>query len=492
MKLNIGMMFAVNLGSKERFLDELILSTKDLFQQEATGKFLGFILEAVDKDLCDTLVRAGVEDVGISGATDSPEVNDAISSLLSCCKAPRLRRYRREKKKIMTAVGSVRYEWNRLRCKNCKTTVVPMRAILALKKYQSESFEFQKLACETVVQQSFRRSCKHLSQIGGIRIDRMKLHRILCRAQADEIDANVRGKGVQYLIADGTGFPEWKPTKTQADEAAETIVVDTAKAKKTSKVKERKSDLKVVIGLTAKHEMIPVGVWAKRSWKHVGEVVKKANNHPKLKPKPIADILLCDGEEALINAMGPLAREIQRCQWHLTYEFFHLMKYQEKCETELSRALTDKLYDAVKLGIPETNDLEAKLKLKTLIFESEKALDKVINELKERGHYIAATYVENAKGKLFTFLRYWIQTGEVAPKVTSRIERLMRELGRRVKKIGFNWSAKGAARITRILLKILAANDLWENEWKKKLNLKNTVSLSLKGVYSMACVPTNL
>jgi hypothetical protein len=476
MKLNIGMTFEVNLNSHNSILDELILESKDLFQQEAHGKFLGFILENIDKQLCDSIVHAVP---GTYLLTDSSKV---VSG--ACCKSPKLKRYRKEKKSLMTGIGCVPYQCNRLRCKNCKKTVVPLREVLALKKYQSESREFQKLACETVVQQSFRRSCKHLSQIGGIRITRMKLHRILSRANADGIDANMREKGVHYLIADGTGFPEWKPTKAEPeDQKTEMVPTET---KKPDKAKERKSDLKVVIALTKEHDMIPVGVWAKRSWKHVAKTIKTANNHPKLMPKPIADILLCDGEAALIDAMGPLAKEIQRCQWHLTYEFFHLMKYQEKCETELSKQLTEKLYQAVKLGIPENNDLESKLKLETMIFDAEKSLDKVIAELREWGHFMAATYVENAKGNLFTFLRYWIQTGEVAPKVTSRIERLMRELGRRVKKIGFNWSAKGAARITRILLKIIAGKNLWENEWKEKLCLKNAVSLSLKGVYLMA------
>jgi hypothetical protein len=476
MKLKIGMTFEVTLNSEKSFLDELILETKDLFQQEAIGNFLGFILENIDKQLCDTLVHASSNTEGSKIGVDDPK-----KALGSCCKSPKLRRYRKEKKKLMTGIGCVPCQCNRLRCKNCRKTIVPLREILALKKYQSESQEFQKLACETVVQQSFRRSCKHLSQIGGIKITRMKLHRILSRANADEIDANMREKDVHYLIADGTGFPEWKPTKSEPEGTQNEVAIK--EPKKPVKPKERKSDLKVVIALTQKHEMIPVGVWAKRSWKHVGQAIKKANNHPKVMPRPIADILLCDGEEALIAAMSPLAKEVQRCQWHLTYEFFHLMKYQERCETDVSRGLTDKLYQAIKLGVPDKSDPESKLKLEAAIFEAEKSLDKVIIELKERGFLIAATYVENAKNNLFTFLRYWIQTGEVAPKVTSKIERLMRELGRRVKKIGFNWSAKGAARITRILLKIIAGKNLWENEWREKLCLKNAVNLSLTSVY---------
>jgi len=68
----------------------------------------------------------------------------------------------------------------------------------------------------------------------------------------------------------------------------------------------------------------------------------------------------------------------------------------------------------------------------------------------------------------------------------------MREISRRIKKIGFNWSPQDAARITRVLLKIIAGKNLWESEWKEKLNLKNATSLSLKGIYLMEALPTKV
>jgi hypothetical protein len=118
-----------------------------------------------------------------------------------------------------------------------------------------------------------------------------------------------------------------------------------------------------------------------------------------------------------------------------------------------------------------------------MIFEAEKALDAVIAELRTKNFLIAAVYVEDAKKNLFTSLRHWIETDELPPKVTSKIERLMREVARRIKKIGFNWAAKGVERVARIVLKIIAGRKFWEEEWRKKLGLENAVNLSLKGVY---------
>jgi hypothetical protein len=477
LRFNIDMEFEVNFLSEKNFFDSLVLGTKDLFQRDAVGRFVGRLLEGIDKRVCDRIVAE----------SDGRELLPGEPS--SCCRAPKLRRYRRESKKVSSSVGKIPYFWNRLRCRNCKATVVPLREILGLEKHQAETREFQKLACETIAEQSYRRSCGHLTQIGGIQIKRMGLHRIIARADADDIDPKVRGQGIVYLMADGTGFPEKSGKKSKKKAAAEPPTSGEP-ASIFRPEKERKGDLKIVLGLTLKNEIVPVGIWAKRGWKYVADQIEKANNHPKIKPKPIASILLCDGEKSLIDSMGKLADEIQRCQWHLTYEFFHLMRYQERCGTGLSRELTAALHKTIQIEKPTANDPESKLKLEILIRDAEKSLDAVITDLREKGFLIAAVYVENAKKNLFTFLKHWIQTDELPPKVTSRIERLMREVGRRVKKIGFNWSAKGAARIARIVLKIIAGRKFWEDEWREKLGLENRVSLTLKGVYLNCLSPT--
>ena len=150
------------------------------------------------------------------------------------------------------------------------------------------------------------------------------------------------------------------------------------------------------------------------------------------------------------------------------------------------RGLTDKLYQAMKLGVPDRLTLSRKLKLEVAIFEAEKSLDKVIAELKERGFLIAATYVENAKENLFTFLRYWIQTGEVAPKVTSQD----REAHARTRQAcEENWIQLERER------SCADHSDLTQNHRRKKslgermeekLCLKNAVNLSLTSVYLLA------
>ena len=100
MRFNIEMQFEVNLSSHSNFLDSLVIETKERFQTDATGKFVGRILEGIDQKLCDELV---------SGAT----------SEVRCCEFPKLRRYRRESKNLSSSIGRISFVWNRPRCRDC-------------------------------------------------------------------------------------------------------------------------------------------------------------------------------------------------------------------------------------------------------------------------------------------------------------------------------------------------------------------------------------
>ena len=274
----------------------------------------------------------------VSVSAQLPSKTSESDRKLCHCVKPAWRHYGKELRKIRTSLGCVPFSMRRLRCKNCKTTYAPLRAALGMKKKQRESREFQKLACETLTQQSFRRSCRHLAQIGGMKVTRMLLHRIVVRSDADQLSANIQNKGVKFMIADGTGFPEWKKKQKQKPDdvrqdtqslplslpqsQSQSEIETRNKQVRDKKIKDRKSDLKVVIGLNDKSELVPMGVWAKRSWKTVAKAITKANLDQRIKQRPLVDLLICDGEPSLIEHLNPLAKSVQRCQWHLTYDFF--------------------------------------------------------------------------------------------------------------------------------------------------------------------------
>jgi hypothetical protein len=90
--------------------------------------------------------------------------------------------------------------------------------------------------------------------------------------------------------------------------------------------------------------------------------------------------------------------------------------------------------------------------------------------------------VAQAQGRLFSYVDFWLQTGVISPRTSSYIERLMRELGRRLKRIAFGWSAAGEANMARIIIRRLYSPQQWADYWKNFLKLNGHVIVQFRGV----------
>lgn len=60
----------------------------------------------------------------------------------------------------------------------------------------------------------------------------------------------------------------------------------------------------------------------------------------------------------------------------------------------------------------------------------------------------------------------------MAPKAISLLERVMREMGRRIKKIGASWKDKGVLAVARVLMTRIYDPKRWQKYWAKLLDLK--------------------
>jgi len=65
---------------------------------------------------------------------------------------------------------------------------------------------------------------------------------------------------------------------------------------------------------------------------------------------------------------------------------------------------------------------------------------------------------------------------------TSMIDRMMREIGRRLKKIAFGWSEKRAAKMARIIIKRITSGSKWDEYWRRQLRIEGNASLIYRGV----------
>ena len=55
----------------------------------------------------------------------------------------------------------------------------------------------------------------------------------------------------------------------------------------------------------------------------------------------------------------------------------------------------------------------------------------------------------------------------------------MRELGRRIKKIAYEWSDKGVTKVARIILKRFANAGAWEDYWQKRMTIIGNVFIGV-------------
>jgi hypothetical protein len=97
----------------------------------------------------------------------------------------------------------------------------------------------------------------------------------------------------------------------------------------------------------------------------------------------------------------------------------------------------------------------------------------------KKGYEKAATYLSNAKERLFSHILLWLQTGLICPRTTSFIENLIRELVRRLKKVGWNWSNQGAERMRRIVMIRRYDPVAWDQYWNQRMNHQGRCQIKL-------------
>jgi|APSaa5957512535_1039671.scaffolds.fasta_scaffold62118_1 hypothetical protein len=444
------------LSEKSFSFDTLILKTKELFDQKGIPGFLELLLSIIDEHALQCVPELIKEDLKQLRTTDKRRKH-------YCCSEPSFIKNGRADKKFRTSIGELNYSWRRLRCQNCSKSFTPLKSFLKIETNQRKSNELEKLVMDIISEQSYRKTVSHIKLNRDIKLPHTTAHRWVMASDADEIDPS--DKSVDIFITDGTGFKQiFKYRNDQSN----------------------RGEVKIALGIDKNKKIIPYGAWTEESWGRIGQKIKNANHkNKKLKFKPIANVLVSDGEEKMIRAMGRLTQHTQRCQWHMTHELPSSLRYQDGLELDKTRVYQKKLNEIISIKLPENNfeemnpDDQADLIRK--LWQAQKSIDELEEEFRSKGYKKAAGYIKNSKANLFNYLRFWMKTGIACPKTSSMIERIMREVGRRIKKIGHGWSPKGAAKMTRIILKKITSAKEWEKYWEDKLEIDDSVKLELLG-----------
>ena len=440
MQQHISSTLLVSLSEKGFTLDELVFKIQQVYHQDGFPGLIGLILDWVDEWLCLGLLR---KDPALLAECFQP-----------CCAECKWELKEREDRSFRTVLGEVQIRWRRLRCCQCGQTLVPLRTWMGIEKWERKTPALEKMVVEILSEQSYRRSSQHLDLIGGHAVPRSTAHRWVAESQADECERPQAE--YQTLLVDGTGYKR-RPDKGQ----------------------NNRGEVRVAIGIEKNGKAVPLGSWSGKSWEEIGLDLSA------LAPegKNLAELLVSDQEPGIAEALAGLVNRMQPCHWHLVRDTGHKLWQQEAPLLERQRLKKD-LAGILALEIPagEVQEVrpEEKEEWKQRINKAESELEDLARKLEEKKYHPVAGYLRQIQKRLFGYLEFWLETGLVAPRTNSFLERLMRELGRRLKKIAFGWSEEGAAKMCRIILKRITDPEEWQLWWEEKMGLADNVFVQFR------------
>ena len=418
-------------------LDELVIKLLEAFERKALPELLKLILMLVQEVLIYRILSKKC-------------------TSFSCCDTGNLRLNGSYNRRIRTSTGEVVLSLWRVQCSCCGKTFAPLKQFIDLGHYQTKTNELERTIVEAVAGTNYRRAVSSLYSNGKIKISHQTANRWVLATDCDEIglSSKVIGTVPLQIMPDGTKFKG-----------------------KDKNGKAHKGDLKVVIGIRKTGEVFPLGTWAGTSWDEINKHWKKAEMK-----MPDGSILISDGELGLSEAFAEYVSEQQRCHWHLPRDLYHMM-YQDGAKKKDTKPLQDALAGALAIELPEEDfkkvSEQEKDEIEERMEKTERIIDQLIDYLEGHGYEAASTYIRRAKYGMFGYVRRWLKWGLISPRASSMVERVMRELARRIKRIAYGWSDKGVTKIARIILKRFTNEKEWEDYWKKKMNIIGNVVIDI-------------
>ena len=363
----------------------------------------------------------------------------------------RKRGYRKDLRKISTVFGDLVMGIREVECCNCGGRYCPILNALKIGRYARKEMNFEHEVIEAVIDTNYRRLIDGRSidiSLGGI-------HNIVVGSDIDEtFQEPVLVEDLSAIMADGTGVKQYKGSK---------------------------GELRVVVGVTKAGHVEPLGSFSNTDWSEIEKTIKE-----RIKAAGAYDIpFLYDGEPGLDNFLADLA-ESQRCTWHGPRGLYHSL-WQDGLKKNDSQPEMDKLKQLIGIELPEGDFELLKEEDKQQVsekYESSKTeIKELIEMFRKKGYQHGAAYLENLSQRLFTNVEIWLKTGVISPKTTSLLERLFREIGRRLKKIAWGWSDKAVTNISKMIMIRQYSREKWEQYWKEKLGIKGYFKIDIAAVF---------
>ena len=452
MKQEIHITLCFDLATGKVSLNEIVYKLKQL-RDPLMVKILEQILTGYDDLICErlsgTYSSTERKGVGRHGKKDNPESR--------FCRGRKVRKrgYRNYPRQLSTVFGKVNIPLRVVECCQCGSRYSPLLRALKIGRYDRKESNFEHEVIEAVIDTNYRRLIAGRSidiSLGGI-------HNIVVGSDIDQTyEQRVELKDFSALMADGTGVKQHKG---------------------------RKGELRAVVGITHAGRVEPLGCFANTEWSEIDRIIRERIKKNEQYQIPF----VYDGEPGLDSFLVDVA-ESQRCAWHAPRGLYHAL-WEDDLKKKDSQEHIDKIKGLIGIELPKTDYELLKEQDKEQVqtrYESSKAeIEELIQTFKEKGYSHGASYLENLSGRLFTNIEIWLKTGVIAPKTISLLERVFREVGRRLKRIAWGWADKTVTKLSKMIMLKQYSKTKWEQYWLKKLGIEGHFHISIRSVELTPC-----
>ena len=373
------------------------------------------------------------------------------------CHGRRIRKrgYRSHPRRFSTVFGKHDLPIRVAECYTCGARYSPLLSALKVSPYIRKEANFEHQVIEAVIDTNYRRLIEGHSidiSLGGI-------HNLVVGSDIDEVDeVPIDIDDLSAIMADGTGIKQQKGAK---------------------------GELRAVIGVTTAGDVEPLGTFANTQWSDIERIVNERIKKTEASGIPF----IYDGEPGLDNFLSEVA-ESQRCAWHGPRGLYHSL-WEDGLKKKDSQPQTDKLKHLIGIELPKTDFELLKQEDKQQIerqYQSSKAeIVELITTFKEKGYHHGASYLENLSQRIFTNVEIWLKTGVIAPKTISLLERIFREIGRRMKRIAWGWSDTAVSKLSKMIILKKYSKEKWKQYWKQKLGIEGNFVIHIDKAETCPC-----
>ena len=382
-------------------------------------------------------------------------MRDAADGRWCRCRRVRKRGYRNAPRRMATVFGKLEVPLRVVECCGCGARYSPLLDALSIGSHARKEGNFEREVIEAVIDTNYRRLIEGRSidiSLGGV-------HNLVVGSDIDEhFEAPIETKKLRGLMADGTGLKQHRG---------------------------RKGELRAVVGITAAGRVEPLGCFVNTEWSEIEKLIRARLNHT----DDCQLSFVFDGEPRLDTFLADVATP-QRCTWHGPRGLYHAL-WRDGLRKEQSKGHLEKVKQLIGIEVPE-GDYEIisahdKEEVQRKYETSKREMEQLIETFRAKGYRQAVSYLESLSRRLFTNIELWLKTGIIAPKTISLLERVFRELGRRLKKIAWGWNDTTATKLSKMIMLKQYARDKWAQYWKAKLGIHGYFSIQLVSLELKPC-----